>query len=122
MILSQNVNKYLTQINRINKQQDFRLSDINNYIVDRVVIDRDRVVAYGIVKKMAEAIILLDQDASRFSRAKAMKELMEVAETGSKLVGCQQLHLFVKNADLAESLERHFGFEQSQDIVLVKEL
>lgn len=122
MILSQNVNKYLTQINRINKQQDFRLSDINNYIVDRVVIVRDRVVAYGIVKKMAEAIILLDQDASRFSRAKAMKELMEVAETGSKLVGCQQLHLFVKDVNLASSLERHFGFEQSQDIVLVKEL
>lgn len=122
MILSSNVNKYLFDINRINKQQDFRLPNIDSCIVDRVAISGNNIVAYGIVKRMAEAIILLDQNSSEYIRAKAMKELMLVAEIGAKLAKCQQLHLFIKDEKLADSLIEHFSFVKSKDLVLVKDL
>jgi hypothetical protein len=101
-------------------QNDFRLDSINNAIIDRIVFEEGKPVAYGIVKKLAEAIILVDPSAPLLTRAKAMRELMQYAEYGAKMSNCEQLHCFVSDEKLAKSLEKHFGFIRSKDIVLVK--
>lgn len=103
-------------------QKDFKITANNACIIDRMVYDGDKVVAYGVVKKLAEAIILVNTDMPQITRAKAMRELMKYAEFGSKKAGCEQLHCFIQDNRLARTLEKQFGFVQTHDIVLVKNL
>lgn len=122
MIIKKIGNEDLAAIDELNQMQDFKLPNIKHCIVDRIAYHEGNVVAYGIVKKMAEAILLVNPSVSRFLRAKAMRELMIVAETYSAKEDCQQLHCFVKDERLAKSLEHQFGFKLSKDIVLAKDL
>jgi hypothetical protein len=112
--------KVIEELNKL--QIDFRLTNLENCIIDRIVFDGNVPVAYGIVKKLAEAIMLINPRCSRVTRAKAMRELMHYAESGAKKEGCEQLHCFVSDAKLARTLERQFRFVQSSDIVLVKNI
>lgn len=114
--------KDLDNIEELNKLQDFKLKDINHCIVDRIIYDGTEVIAYGIVKRMAEAILLVNPKISLITRAKAMRELMKIAEAYSAKEDCQQLHCFVKDEKLARSLEKQFGFKLTSDLVLSKDL
>lgn len=109
-------------IDTLNQLQDFKLKNISNAIIDKIVMQDDNPIAYGFCKKQAEVIILTNPDASLISRAKAMRELMQYAEYGASKFGCEQLHAFVNNEKLARCLIKHFGFVKTQDIVLVKNL
>lgn len=104
------------------RQQEFQLFDIDNCIVDKVVYNDGRLVAYGIVKEMSEAIILVNYEVPKISRMKALVELMKVAIIGAKNKGHKQLHVFVKDEELAKLLENKFHFIRSQDIVLIRNL
>ena len=79
-------------------------------------------VAYGIVKRSGEAIILTNPDAPRVMRSKALAELMKYAELGAVRAGCEQLNCFVSDEKIAAMLEKHFGFVRTKDIVLSKNL
>lgn len=108
-------------IEELNKVQDFKLKDIDKCIIDKIVFEGDKPIAYGIVKRMAEAIILVNHNVPILLRARAMRELMSYAELGAKREGCEQIHVFVKDSVLAKSLVRHFNFRKIQDIGLVKD-
>lgn len=108
----------IPEIEKLNSQQEFKLRDISNCIVDRIVPN----VAYGIVKHFGEAIILVNPDAPKISRAKALRELMKIAIFGTKKLGLTQLHCFVSDESVAKLLEKKFGFVRSTDIVMVKNL
>lgn len=103
-------------------QKDFKLRNIDNCIIDKIVMDGNIPVAYGIVKRMAEAIMLVNGNSSKLLRARAMVELMKFAETGAKREGCEQLHCFVADPKVATLLGKQFGFMITNDIVLVKDL
>src|SRR5258708_36055439 len=93
----------LDEIYKLNEQQDFKLEDINNCIIDKIVEGKEgKIIAYGIVKRLAEAIILVDMDSPKISRAKALRELMSYAFWGCKKEGIPQLHCFVKDREIAE--------------------
>lgn len=109
-------------IDALNKLQDFKLNTINNAIIHKIAYEGKLPIAYGIAKRMAEAIILVNLEAPIISRAKAMRELMQFAEMGAKREGCEQLHCFVSDAKLANTLESKFGFVKSESIVMVKNL
>jgi hypothetical protein len=109
----------ILDIEALNKQQDFSIDTIDDYIIDRIVVENDKPIAYGIVKKMAEAIILVDKQVPKITRSKALIELMKVAIFGAKAADYSQLHVFVKDEKLACALEKHFGFKRAEDIVLV---
>lgn len=108
----------------LNDQQNgFRINNFKNLIIEKIIYDDNKnPIAYGIVKKLAEAILLINPEMPKITRAKAMRELMKFAEYGAKHEGCDQLHCFVKDEKLADLLESKFGFQRSQDIVLVKNL
>lgn len=111
------------QIQKLNSSQgDFRLTTFENPIIDRIVLVDDKIIAYGIVKHMSEAVMLVNSDAPKITRSKAMRELMNYAEMGAKRAGCEQLHCFVASESVAKILEKKFGFIRSKDIVLVKNL
>ena len=121
MIIREISNSDLNTINKLNEQQDFKITSLKNKVVDAIVEDND-IIAYGVVKVFAEAIILVDKDASIIKRVKALRKLMTRAFLGCKEHGIEQIHVFVKDEKLAKSLEKHFGFTKTSDIVLVKNL
>lgn len=110
-------------IERLNSlQSDFKIHNFNNYIIDKLVFEGEAVIAYGIVKRMAEAIVLLDPNIPAITRTKALIELMKYAEMAAKRNDCEQLHVFVKDSRLVSMLENKFGFVKTKDIVLCKGL
>lgn len=111
----------LDAIKELDRMQDFKLGDLGHCIVDRIIYEGNEVIAYGVVKRMAEAIMLVNPKAPKLTRAKAMRELMIVAEAYA-CKECKQLHVFVKDNKLAKSLEKQFGFKITSDMVLSKEL
>lgn len=124
MVLREAFYNDLPLIDKFNHaQKDFKINNLDNMIIDRLVFDDNgNSVAYGLVKRMAEAIMLVNSEASLLTRAKAMRELMQYAEYGAKKEKCDQLHCFVSDKRLARTLSKHYGFIQSEDIVLVKNL
>lgn len=110
----------IAQLNDL--QDDFKLNGREHSIIERIAMDGDESVAYGIVKELAEAIILVNPNMPRAKRAKALAELMQYAEFGTARMGIDQLHCFVKDDLLARMLERKFNFIRTKDIVLVKNL
>lgn len=123
MICRNIVKSDLEVIRELNEQQDFKLQGIDNCIVDKIVLsDAEEVIAYGIVKHMAEAIILVNPDAPKISRAKAMQKLMEYAIYGSAKVGINQLHCFVSDPKLVHLLKNKYKFEETKDFVLVRHI
>jgi hypothetical protein len=102
-------------------QEGFKLRNTDNMIIERLVMDKDEPIAYGIVKGMAEAIILTNPKYPQATRAKAMAELMNYAEFGTARAGLAQLHCFTDSEKIARTLERKFGFVRtSSAVVLVK--
>ena len=111
----------LPRISELNDLQDgFKLNNLDNIIIERLVLDGDRTIAYGVVKKMAEAIVFVNTNEPKYLRTQAIAELMQYAEFGTSKAGLQQLHCFTGNEGLARMLERKFGFIRTKDIVLVK--
>lgn len=123
LILKPDSEKDLESINYLNSiQKDFRLNSLDNAIIDAIVYDGNIVVCYGIVKKIAEAIILVNYKTSKLIRARALRELMLYAEMGAAKEGVEQLQCFVQDEHLGKLLEKQFGFVKSKDIILVKNL
>jgi hypothetical protein len=101
-------------------QEGFKLRNTDNMIIERLVMQDNEPLAYGIVKGMAEAIILTNPKFPQVTRARAMAELMQYAEFGTARAGLSQVHCFTSNERIAKALERKFGFIRTKDIVLVK--
>lgn len=120
MIIKQVEREDLSVIMQLNELQDFKLDGIGNSIVDRIVYEGNEPIAYGTVKRTAEAILLVNPNTPLLTRARAMRELMIIAQAGTYEAGIKQLHCFVKNRQLCESLIKQFGFIETKDFVLVK--
>jgi len=90
---------------------DFSVPDRENKIVDAVVVEDDRVIAYGQVKVFAETMLILDLSASRKQKIEAIKLLMLEAFRGADEAGIKQMYAFIKDPDFATLISRHFGFE-----------
>lgn len=112
----------IDKLEEINKQQDFKLYDFNHRIIDAISEVNHEIIAYGIVKRQAEAIILLDKTKPRVARAKALRELMLIAEHAAAKAGCQQLICSTKEENVAKLLSKHFNFVRCSDILMVRNL
>ena len=101
----------------------FPVPSPHNIIVGRAVEHDGRLIGYGVVKHHGEAIFAADTSQPRIVRAKALQALMEVAISGATKARCEQLHVFMDDRKLADSLIKHYGFvETKSQIVLVRNL
>lgn len=73
--------------------------------------DDGGLVAYGQVKLFAEAIMILDKDASRKNKVEALKLLLLEAFRGTDQAGLQEVYCFCKDPEFATLLAKHFSFE-----------
>lgn len=83
----------------------------SNSIVDRVVEDKGRIIAYGQVHHFAEAMSFPDMNCSRRERILALKMLLTEAFIGVDKAGLKELYIFSRQPEFASILSRHFGFE-----------
>lgn len=101
----------IDKIWRDHHSSDFSVPDRENRVVDAVVVDDDKVIAYGQVKIFAEAMLILDLSASRRQKIEAVKLLMAEAFRGCEQAGIKQVYAFIKDPDFATLIAKHFGFE-----------
>ena len=96
--------------------ESFSVPDRYNALTDAVVVnDKDKIVAYGQVKLFAEAIFILDLDASKIERTKALILLMQQALFSAGINNRMDLKAFIKDPNFALLVEKHFHFERVAD-------
>lgn len=100
----------------------FGIPSLKNVIADRVVVEGNQILAYGMVKSYAEAVMILDLNLSVRDRVEALKLLMADAEKTAKLAGIEQLQVFVQNENFKNILMDHFGFKPCVGSPLYKSL
>lgn len=91
---------------------NFSVPDRQNAVIDAVVENKHgEVIAYGQVKLFAEAMLILDLNASQRDKIQAIKSLMLEAFRGADMAGIKQMYAFIEDPDFALLIKRHFGFE-----------
>lgn len=101
----------IDEIWRKHHSRDFSVPDRRNMIAEAVVEKEGKVIAYGQVKLFAEAMLILDKDASQRDKIEAIKLLMLEAFRGAQAHGQNQMYAFIKDPDFATLIARHFGFD-----------
>lgn len=92
---------------------DFSVPDRSNSLIDAVVENKNgEVIGYGQVKLFAEAMLILDLNASQREKIQAIKSLMLEAFRGADMAGIKQMYAFIEDPDFALLIERHFGFSR----------
>lgn len=105
----------IDQIWQAHHSTDFSVPDRRNMICEAVVENDGRVIGYGQVKLFAEAMMILDLDASRREKVVALQLLLGHAFAGANQARLNQMYAFIKDPDFALLLEKHFGFERVID-------
>jgi hypothetical protein len=99
--------------------ENFGLPSSKHNVTSAVVENDGKVVGFGLVKVLAEAIMVLDLDVSVPDRLTAMQMLMDEAIRACKDYGIEQLHVFVKDERLSRLLQNKYAFSKVSDEVLV---
>lgn len=93
-----------------------------NNITERVVLDGEDVVAFGVVKEFAEAVLVLDQETNKRKKLAALEGLLLRAIQTCKELKLKDLHIFAQKEDFAQLLIKQYGFQRITSIPLVKDL
>lgn len=93
----------------------FPLPQISNpaYVIKKLCIDNGELIGVGLVKIMAEGVLILDSEQPTITRAKAAQAIIEHLKEDAKLAGLSECHIFVKDPKVQEFL-RHLGFQDCQ--------
>lgn len=112
----------IDEIYRKCHEDKFSLPDLSNSVTHAVIVNKDAIIGFGVVKVYAEAVMILDLDQSKVDRLQAMEKLMQEAVRGCVEAGINQLHVSVKDSKLQRLLERHYEFRVVQGTVLFREI
>lgn len=92
-------------------RNEFSVPNRDNAIIDAVVEDDGKVIGYGQVKLFAEAMFILDLNASQRSKVEALILLMTEAIRGCSISGIEDLYCFIRDPQFASLISKHFSFE-----------
>ena len=109
----------ISRILEINKQNDFPIPKFENLLTQAVILENEKIVAFGMVKAFAEAILILDHNQPKRTKILALQNLMLEAIRGSKEHNMTQLHAFIKDAHFEDLMKKHYGFEDCSGKALV---
>jgi len=103
----------IDRIWKLHHADSFSVPDRKASVIDAVVVnDQDEIVAYGQVKMFAEAMFILDLNATLRQKVDALKLLMIEAFRGTDSAGLRNLYCFISDPQFADLVEKHFGFER----------
>lgn len=118
----------LEKIDRIWKEyietgDRFGIPDTSNLVTHAVVESaKGRLIAFGMVKLFAEAILILDKNESRRNKINAIQALMLEAIRGSRQHNLSQLHCFIQREEFSRIMKKHYNFKNCKGEALVMEL
>lgn len=102
--------------------ESFFLPPPDRCITERVVTnDTGKIIAFGAVSLLAEAVLVLDMSSRLREKDYAIQQLLWQAIQGvsGKLDG---LHAFVQDPEFARILKKHFGFKTCKGEALYLEV
>jgi L-amino acid N-acyltransferase YncA len=114
----------ISKIWETHHSEDFGLPNRRSAVIDAVIEDHGKIIAYGQVKLFAEAMLFLDKSASLRARVTALRLLMLEAFRGAEQAGIQEIYAFITDPNYALLLQKHFKFYQADKPgeLLIKEL
>lgn len=99
--------------------------DINVFcraITTHVKDDKHVLTGFGLVRNIAEVIMMLDRDEGKLTNGKDLLDLITNAALAAKIEGHDSIHAFVQDKDFSELLKKHFGFKNCVGEALVLNL
>lgn len=105
--------KRITEIWDKHHSRGFSLPHRKNLIVEANIVDDGKIIAYGQVRHVAEPIIVLDLDATRRQKIRALEMLMLEAFRGTSRAGLDRLFAFTRDPDFADLIVKHFAYERA---------
>lgn len=95
---------------RLAKEQDYPFPDFSNLKMIRVVVKDGKVIAFGYVKLLAEAVFAPCKKSKKDIGA-ALKLIHKALLEDVKEMNFKQVHVFSMPHDYGDILIKHFGFE-----------
>lgn len=109
----------------IQKEGKFKLDITSPLIITRVPIvnDDNKIIAFGMLKIIPEAIIVLDKDLSMTEKTEAVELLAKIGELSARAHGLDEIDAFITDdKSFTNFLMKRLGFLDSNSTVLVKRL
>lgn len=121
-MLAQCLSTDISEVIKLSRNRAYEIELFQDMISDRVVRKDDRIIAYGAVKRFAEANLVLDSEATKEDKLNALYNLLEQAYLETKKAGLSQLHVFTKDRKFANLLRKRHNFKRINCIALVREI
>lgn len=103
-------------------EDQFKFPDLNLISSIYVIVQDDKIVGFGAVQPIFEAVIVLDQNRSVDERLIALDMLESRAEFELKTQGIRHLHAFVQDELFGNLLKNRYEFKNTVGKSLVKAL
>ena len=114
----------IPEIDRIYRTQQIGVPSLANTVANRVAINGNdgKVVAYGVVKLFAEAVLIMDQTINKKSKVRAFRELMRLAISTSSERGLEQLYCISNSESFTKILCDKYKFRSCPGDLLLLNL
>jgi len=126
MHLTRTSNQDVTEITKIWEEyhkHSFSLPVRKGVIVEANAVERNRIIGYGQVRLVAEPILVLDLNASKRQKIRALELLMNEAFRGVSQAGLKRIFAFTRDPEFTDLVVKHFGYERADlGEFLIKEL
>lgn len=100
-------------------ENNFSIPNLHNTLRSMIVeSDSNSVVAFGMLKLIPEAIMVLDLNQSSKVKSQALASLVRAAQVVTKSYDYKGFHAFVQG-DFAQKLKEHFNFRPAVGEALV---
>lgn len=84
--------------------------------------DDDKLVAFGGIKRIYEAVMVLEPKLSTRDKLDSMQQLMDYSLLRSAQLMIKDWHAFVLNPEFLDILKKHYSFQECECKVLHKRL
>lgn len=116
---------YLNDVDRIWKRfyaDKFSLPNLNNTVTTLVAVKDNKLIAFGMIKLYAEAIMVMDGDASLRDKTVANELLLARGFEDARDFGLEELIVSVSDEKYIELLKNKYDFKLPSQPILVKKL
>tara|TARA_Y100000310_G_scaffold26486_1_gene25279 strand:+ start:16624 stop:17001 length:378 start_codon:yes stop_codon:yes gene_type:complete len=115
--------KDLGSIRRLHTEfydDEFPFPTLNKALEALVTVEDGEVTGFGVVRELAECVMILNQGRSPLARVRQVNSLLPYAYAVAQEAGHDGVHTFVKSEKFERVLKKHFGFTNSQGQVLYR--
>ena len=100
---------------------NYALPDPTRTMFSKVVMKDSKIIAFGTIPILAEAVIVVDETSSTRDRITAITMLLEagISKVRGNLDG---IHAFIQDPEFSKLLAKHFGFRKCKGEALYRDV